>query len=68
VFDDTKLGTLSGNTSLVVKVILLEKCELIATCDHLKSELTKLANLGIIKIIVEPTEWVSQMTMQMKKS
>ena len=73
VFDDTKPGTLPGKASLVVNdnatpVMLPARQEPIATRYRLKSELTQLVNLGIITSVEEPTELVSQMSVQAKRS
>ena len=73
VFDDTKLGTLPGKVTLVVKegaqpVALPHRRHPVATRDALKVELDKLVTLGVIAPVEEPTDWVSQMTIQTKKS
>ena len=69
---DGKLGRLPSTVKLCLKPdiapkILPPRTIPFALQDELKSELTRLTDLGVLKPVSEPTEWVSQMVCARKK-
>ena len=68
-----KLGTLSGLQHLKVDdnvqpVIMPDRREPISLRPKLKSELDRLASLGVIAPVEEPTPWLSQLVIASKKN
>ena len=73
VFDETTVGSIPGEASLSIKESITPselppRREPIAIRDKLKQELEELVKQGVIAPVTHPTDWVSQMTVQLKKT
>ena len=70
---DSELGCLPGDVNLSVvqgaaSVALPVRGVPLALRDALKTELDRLVNIGVITRVDEPTDWVSQMSVALKKT